>query len=93
MTDNGTFVNGTERVIVSQLHRSQACSLITIKVPFFSGKVRYSARVVHTVVPSWTLSLTPKTTCSCPYLTVAVQITGVDHLRALEFFTEIQYLL
>jgi len=27
MTDNGTFIiNGTERVIVSQLHRSRACS-------------------------------------------------------------------
>ena len=28
MTDNGTFViNGTERVIVSQLHRSPRCVL------------------------------------------------------------------
>lgn len=33
MTDNGTFViNGTERVIVSQLHRSRAYSLILTKV-------------------------------------------------------------
>ena len=32
MTDNGTFiVNGTERVIVSQMHRSLACSSITTK--------------------------------------------------------------
>ena len=31
MTQNGTFViNGTERVIVSQLHRSRAFSSITI---------------------------------------------------------------
>ncbi len=33
MTDNGTFViNGTERVIVSQLHRSRASSLTPTKV-------------------------------------------------------------
>ena len=32
MTENGTFViNGTERVVVSQLHRSPASSLTTIK--------------------------------------------------------------
>ncbi len=32
MTENGTFVvNGTERVIVSQLHRSPACSSITTR--------------------------------------------------------------
>lgn len=33
MTENGTFViNGTERVIVSQLHRSRASSLTVIRV-------------------------------------------------------------
>ena len=32
MTDNGTFVvNGTERVIVSQMHRSPACSSTTTR--------------------------------------------------------------
>jgi DNA-directed RNA polymerase subunit beta len=32
MTDNGTFiVNGTERVIVSQMHRSRACSSTTTR--------------------------------------------------------------
>ena len=32
MTANGTFViNGTERVIVSQMHRSPACSSITTR--------------------------------------------------------------
>jgi DNA-directed RNA polymerase beta subunit len=32
MTDNGTFIiNGTERVIVSQMHRSRACSSTTTR--------------------------------------------------------------
>ena len=49
MTENGTFVvNGTERVIVSQLHRSlRACSSITTRArAHSSGKLLYSARVI-----------------------------------------------
>jgi DNA-directed RNA polymerase subunit beta len=40
MTDNGTFiVNGTERVIVSQMHRSRACSSTTTRARPTVGQV------------------------------------------------------
>ena len=48
MTDNGTFViNGTERVIVSQLHRSPGVFYDHDKgKTHSSGKLLYSARVI-----------------------------------------------
>ena len=48
MTDNGTFVvNGTERVIVSQLHRSPGVFSTMIKEKTHSsGKWLYSARII-----------------------------------------------
>ncbi len=48
MTDNGTFViNGTERVIVSQLHRSPGVLFDHDKgKTHSSGKILYSARVI-----------------------------------------------
>ncbi len=45
MTENGTFViNGDERVIVSQLHRSPGVSFE--KTPHPNGKILYSARII-----------------------------------------------
>merc|ERR1711991_1036976 len=48
MTDNGTFViNGTERVIASQLHRSPGVFFDSDKgKTHSSGKVLYNARVI-----------------------------------------------
>src|SRR5690625_545096 len=48
MTDNGTFiVNGTERVIVSQLHRSPGVFLDHARgKTHSSGKLLYSARII-----------------------------------------------
>jgi len=48
MTENGTFiVNGTERVIVSQLHRSPGIFFDHDKgKTLASGKLIYSARVI-----------------------------------------------
>ncbi len=48
MTDRGTFiVNGTERVVVSQLHRSPGASFTHDKGrTHASGKVLYSARII-----------------------------------------------
>jgi DNA-directed RNA polymerase subunit beta len=48
MTDNGTFiVNGTERVIVSQLHRSPGIFLDHDRgKTHSSGKILYSARII-----------------------------------------------
>ncbi len=47
MTDNGSFViNGTERVIVSQLHRSPGVFFEFEKSKGFTGKVLYTARVI-----------------------------------------------
>ena len=48
MTENGTFViNGTERVIVSQLHRSPGVFFDHDKgKTHSSGKLLYSARVI-----------------------------------------------
>ena len=48
MTDNGTFmINGTERVIVSQLHRSPGVFFDHDKgKTHASGKLLYSARII-----------------------------------------------
>ena len=48
MTDNGTFIiNGTERVIVSQLHRSPGVIFDHDKGKTnSSGKLLYTARVI-----------------------------------------------
>src|SRR4030066_1358515 len=48
MTDNGTFIiNGTERVIVSQLHRSPGVFFDQDKAkPHSGGKVLYYARII-----------------------------------------------
>ena len=45
MTDNGTFIiNGAERVIVSQLHRTPGVSFSSAMHP--NGKTTYSARII-----------------------------------------------
>jgi DNA-directed RNA polymerase subunit beta len=47
MTEKGTFIiNGTERVIVSQLHRSPGVFFSAEKVRGVSGNVMYSARII-----------------------------------------------
>jgi len=47
MTDKGTFIiNGTERVIVSQLHRSPGVFFSAEKVRGVTGNVVYSARII-----------------------------------------------
>ncbi|OGP16050.1 MAG: DNA-directed RNA polymerase subunit beta [Deltaproteobacteria bacterium GWC2_55_46] len=47
MTENGSFIiNGTERVIVSQLHRSPGVFFELEKPKGFTGKVLYTARVI-----------------------------------------------
>jgi len=48
MTDTGTFIiNGTERVVVSQLHRSSGVFFSREKGKiFFGGKALYSARII-----------------------------------------------
>ena len=61
MTENGTFViNGTERVIVSQLHRSPGAFFETAKQrTYFLGKI------IPTAAPGWSSSTTPKTSSTC----------------------------
>ncbi|VEH65222.1 DNA-directed RNA polymerase subunit beta [Rodentibacter pneumotropicus] len=58
MTDNGTFViNGTERVIVSQLHRSPGVFLIPIKVKLIHQVKCFITHVSFlTVVLGWILN-------------------------------------
>src|SRR5450830_378192 len=73
MTENGTFiVNGTERVIVSQLHRSPGIFFDHDKArrtaPANSCTPRGSFR---TAVRGWTSSSTRKTACSCVSTVVA----------------------
>lgn len=47
MTDNGTFIiNGTERVVVSQLHRSPGVFFDNDKGKTHPGRVLFSARVI-----------------------------------------------
>ena len=62
MTDNGTFViNGTERVIVSQLHRSPGVFFDHDRgKTHSSGKLLYSARIIPTVAHGSTLNLIPR---------------------------------
>lgn len=66
MTDRGTFIiNGTERVIVSQMHRSPGV--------FFSiapDKSLYSAQIIPYRVPGSSSSWTPRV-CSTPALTAS----------------------
>lgn len=62
MTENGTFIiNGTERVIVNQLHRSPGIFFDHDKGKIVaSGKLIYSARVIPSEDRGWILSLIPK---------------------------------
>ena len=47
MTDNGTFiVNGTERVVVSQLHRSPGVFFDNDKGKTHPGRILFSARII-----------------------------------------------
>ncbi len=47
MTDNGSFIiNGTERVIVSQLHRSPGVFFEHEKGKAYTGKLQFTARVI-----------------------------------------------
>lgn len=66
MTDNGTFViNGTERVIVSQLHRSPGVFFDSDKgKTHSSGKVLYNARIIPYRGSGWTSNSIRRTTCS-----------------------------
>ena len=60
MTDSGTFViNGTERVVVSQLHRSPGVFFDHDRgKTHSSGKLLYSARVIPYRGHGWILNLT-----------------------------------
>jgi DNA-directed RNA polymerase subunit beta len=67
MTDKGTFVvNGTERVIVSQMHRSPGVFFDHDKgKTHASGKLLFAARVIPIVARGSISSSTPRTSCSC----------------------------
>ncbi len=67
MTDNGTFiVNGTERVIVSQMHRSPGVFFDHDKgKTHSSGKLLFAARIIPYRAPGSTSSSTPRTSCTC----------------------------
>ena len=66
MTGNGTFIiNGTERVIVSQLHRSPGVFLImTVARRTALASCYIAPASFRTVGPGSTLNSTPRTTCS-----------------------------
>ncbi len=76
MTDNGTFViNGTERVIVSQLHRSPGSFDSDKGKTHSSGKVLYNARIIPYRGSGWTSNSIRRTTCSY------VSTVAVNYLR------------
>ena len=88
MTKNGTFmVNGTEQVIVSQLHRSPGVFFEHDKgKTHASGKLLYSARVIP-YRGSWVdLEFDPGTFFMCASIAVASFMTVL--LRALGMTTE-----
>ena len=67
MTDNGTFiVNGTERVIVSQLHRSPGVFFDHDRGKTHSARASCCTAPASflTAVPGWTSSSTRRTRCS-----------------------------
>jgi DNA-directed RNA polymerase subunit beta len=66
MTDYGSFiVNGTERVIVSQLHRSPGVFFEHDKgKTHSSGKLLFSAASFPTAARGSTSSSTPRTSCT-----------------------------
>ena len=67
MTENGTFViNGTERVIVSQLHRSPGVFFDHDRgKTHSSGKLLYSARIIPYRGRGSISNLTRRTACLC----------------------------
>jgi len=66
MTDKGSFIiNGTERVIVSQLHRSPGVFFEHDKgKTHSSGKLLFSAGSSPTAAPGSTSNSTPRTSCT-----------------------------
>lgn len=66
MTANGTFiVNGTERVIVSQMHRSPGVFFDHDKgKTHSSGKLLFACRIIPTAVRGWTSNSTRRTSSS-----------------------------
>ena len=68
MTDKGSFIiNGTERVIVSQLHRSPGVFFEHDKgKTHSSGKLLFSSRLASflTAAPGWTSNSTPRICCT-----------------------------
>jgi len=77
MTQNGTFIiNGTERVIVSQLHRSPGVFFETA-----NNRTYFWVRSFPTAVRGWSSSTTRRT-CSTSASTAA-QVPGTIFLRAL----------
>ena len=73
MTDNGTFViNGTERVIVSQMHRSPGVFSTTTKAKPIHRVNSCSRRASFPIaVPGWTSNSTPRIWCSSASTAVA----------------------
>jgi DNA-directed RNA polymerase subunit beta len=66
MTTTGSFIiNGTERVIVSQLHRSPGVFFEHDRgKTHSSGKLLFSARIIPTAAPGSTSNSTRRTSCS-----------------------------
>jgi DNA-directed RNA polymerase subunit beta len=103
MTETGTFIiNGTERVVVSQLHRSPGVFFDTDKgKTHSSGKVLYSARVIP-YRGSWLdFEFDPKNLIYCRidrrrkmHATVLLRALGYTTQDLLNYFynTEIVYL-
>ena len=97
MTDNGTFViNGTERVIVSQLHRSPGVFFDHDKgKTHSSGKILYSARVIP-YRGSWLdFEFDPKDAVFCRIdrrrklpVTVLLKALGMSTEQVLDMFFE-----
>jgi len=82
MTSNGTFVvNGTERVIVSQMHRSPGVFFDHDKgKTHSSGKLLFAARIIPIAAPGSISNSTPRTSSMCAS-------TGAASCRSPRCFT------
>jgi DNA-directed RNA polymerase subunit beta len=93
MTDNGTFIiNGTERVVVSQLHRSPACSSTTTRARPTRRASCSTTRASFLRAARGSTSSSTTRTCSTCASTAAASCRPRCCMRALDYTTREQEL-
>lgn len=100
MTDEGTFVvNGTERVVVSQLHRSPGLSYIKESSSVLSRAVNYQAKIIPAVGSWLVFEFDSKEFCYVQidtkrklYVTTLLKALGYSSENIIEHFYEPEHI-